>query len=260
MDPVPAQPPADYPRMVSELAELAGGLAHELRNPLSTIMINLKLLAEQLREEQTNCDDLRRRALLKVETLRREAERLQALFDDFLRLAGPVRLQPAETDLAATVDRLVEFFAPMARARGIEVVVRGARPLLCTADEKLVSQALLNLVINAQDAMPQGGVLTLITEGDEALARIRVCDTGVGVAPQVRDRIMRPFFSTKASGTGLGLSITRRIIEAHGGTLSFESEAGQGTTFVVTLPRQGPPPGYGGADVGSSSCSAVSRA
>ncbi len=225
--------------MVSELAELAGGLAHELRNPLSTIMINLKLLAEQLQDEQVSSSDLRRRAMIKVEALRREAERLQALFDDFLRLAGPVRLQATDIDLNTVVDRLVEFCSPLARGRGIEVVVFAARPLACRADEKLLSQALLNLVINAQDAMPQGGTLTITTDGDETHARIRVADTGVGIAPEARDRIMRPFFSTKESGTGLGLSITRRIIEAHGGTLTFDSAVGHGTTFTISLPRSG---------------------
>jgi len=231
------QPPADYQRMVAELAELAGGLAHELRNPLSTIMINLKLLAEQLQDERVSSADLRRRALVKVEALRREAERLQALFDDFLRLAGPVRLQTAEIDLTSVVDRLVEFCTPMARGKGIEIVVRGDRPLTCQADEKLISQALLNLVINAQDAMPQGGTLTITTESDAEHARILVADTGVGIAPEARERIMRPFFSTKESGTGLGLSITRRIIEAHGGTLTFESAVGRGTMFIIALPK-----------------------
>lgn len=231
-------PPADYPQMVAELAELAGGLAHELRNPLSTIMINLKLLAEQLRDEETTCADLRRRALTKVYALQREAERLQALFDDFLRLAGPVRVQATEMDLNAVVDRLVEFCSPLARSRGIAIDVQTAqRPLLCPADEKLLSQALLNLVINAQDAMPHGGPLTISTDGDTNHATIQVADTGVGIAPTVHDRIMRPFFSTKETGTGLGLSITRRIIEAHGGTLTFESEVGRGTTFTIALPR-----------------------
>lgn len=233
-----SHPPSnDYQRMVSELAELAGGLAHELRNPLSTIMINLKLLAEQLQDEQVSSSDLRRRALIKVEALRREAERLQALFDDFLRLAGPVRLQAKDIDLNTVVDRLVEFCSPLARGRGIEIVVRSVRPLVCCVDEKLLSQALLNLVINAQDAMPQGGTLTITTDGDESHARIGVADSGVGIAPEARDRIMRPFFSTKESGTGLGLSITRRIIEAHGGTLTFESEVNRGTTFTISLPR-----------------------
>lgn len=231
-------PPADYERMVTELAELAGGLAHELRNPLSTIMINLKLLAEQLQDEQVSSADLRRRALVKVDALRREAERLQALFDDFLRLAGPVRVQAAEIDLHSVVDRLVEFCSPLAHGRGIDIVVPiTAGSLVCHADEKLLSQALLNLVINAQDAMPHGGTLTIATGGDDQHATIQVCDTGVGIAPESRDRIMRPFFSTKASGTGLGLSITRRIIEAHGGTLTFESEVGRGTTFIISLPR-----------------------
>ena len=230
----PSTPEAQ--RAIAEIAELAGGLAHELRNPLSTMMINLKLLAEDLSDTNANAEDVRRRALLKVDTLRREAERLQGLFDDFLNLAGPCRLQRAEVDLNTVVARLVEFFEPLAHSKGIRVkTVRTPDPLMCPVDEKLLSQAFLNLLINAQQAMPDGGELTIGAglEGDQVVITVR--DTGVGIAESDHERILRPFFSTKASGNGLGLSITQRVIHEHGGTLDFESELGRGTTFTIKL-------------------------
>ena len=226
-----------YKRTVAEMAELAGGLAHELRNPLSTMMINLKLLAEDLRDTTSPFEDVRRRALLKVEVLRRESQRLQSLFDEFLNLTGPCRLRPEPTDLNLIVDRLVEFFAPLAQSKGIEVRLdRAETPVRCVADEKLLSQALLNIVVNAQEAMPDGGILRLSVGQGGGCATVAVSDTGVGIAPEDRERIWRPFFSIKASGTGLGLSLTQQIISEHGGRLDFESELGRGTTFTIRLP------------------------
>lgn len=228
---------AEPQRLVAEIAELAGGLAHELRNPLSTMMINLKLLAEDLREEGVSPEDVKRRALLKVDVLRGEAERLQGLFDDFLNVTGKLSVQTEVRDLCAVVDSLAEFFEPSARSSGLDLQVHHAQqPLLCLVDENLLRQALLNLVINAQQAMPDGGVLRLETRplGDRAL--IAVVDDGVGIAEADRARILRPFFSTKGDGNGLGLSITQRILAEHNGGLSFESEPGKGTTFTVTLP------------------------
>lgn len=233
---------------VAEMTELAGGLAHELRNPLSTMMINLKLLAEDMRDSAASFEDVRRRALLKVDVLRREAERLQSLFDDFLNLTSPYHLELAGCDLNRIVARLVEFFDPMLHANRIKVSMRSPQaPLRCNVDEKLISQAMLNLVINARDAMPDGGDLTIITVTEGPWAIIHVADTGIGIAEKDQDRILRPFFSTKAKGSGLGLSITRRIILEHGGELSFTSRPGEGTTFTVRLPLETPASGDRGA-------------
>ncbi|MBU0717401.1 MAG: two-component sensor histidine kinase [Planctomycetes bacterium] len=229
---------------IAEMAELAGGLAHELRNPLSTIMINLRLLAEDLQDGRPDADDVRRRALLKVETLRREAERLQNLFDEFLALASPPRLQNRLVDLNGVVKHLVEFFEPLAHSKGIEIQVHVDKsPLTCSADERLLSQALLNIAVNAQEAMPDGGILRIELAHDGKIATVSVSDTGVGISGDDGQRIFQPFYSTKAGGTGLGLSITRRIIREHGGELSFESELGRGSTFRISLPLVDARPG-----------------
>jgi len=231
--------PADSRRLVAEIAELAGGLAHELRNPLSTMMIHLTLLAEDLGDERSHFEDIRRRARLKVEILRREAGRLQNLFDEFLSLTSPCQLQRVPTDLKSIVARLVEFFEPLANSHGVALRVSAPEhPLICPADESLISRALLNLVINAQEAMPHGGTIQLEArrEGDRGV--IAVSDTGVGIAAADRDMVMRPFYSTKGTGTGLGLSLAQRIVHEHGGTLVFTSEVGRGTTFTLRLPAE----------------------
>lgn len=222
---------------VAQLSELAGGLAHELRNPLSTMKVNLKLLAEDLADEEARPEDVRRRALLKVDVLRREADRLQALFDDFLNLTGVHELDCACVDLGTVVARLITFFEPMATSHGVTMraLTRDA-PLVCRVDEKLLSTALLNLVVNAKDAMPQGGTLTIETSRDGSDAVLAVSDTGIGIPPEVMDRVFRPFFSNKASGTGLGLALTRRIIQEHGGRLNVQSQVGTGSTFTIRLP------------------------
>jgi len=224
-------------RAVAEIAALAGGLAHELRNPLSTMMVNLKLLAEDLRDDRASAGDVRRRALRKVDILRREAERLQNLFDEFLNLTSPCRLVCTPTDLQALVARLVEFFEPLASNHHVTIEVAGADgPVVCPVDEALLSRALLNLVINAQEAMPEGGTLRIDVRPEGAGAVIAVSDSGVGIAEVDREKVLRPFYSTKETGTGLGLSLTQQIIREHGGRLAWESEMGKGTTFRVHLP------------------------
>lgn len=223
------------------MAELAGGLAHELRNPLSTVMIQLKLLAEDLQDIETHPIDARRRALIKVEVLQREAQRLQSLFDEFLSLTGPCRLRLKEVDINEVVARLAAFVEPEANVKGIDVKLNLAEePLVCPVDENLLRQALMNIVINGQEAMPDGGVVRLTTGSHEDGAFVTISDTGVGIAPENRDRILRPFFSTKAHGNGLGLSITQRILNEHGGSLSLETELGRGTTFTIVLPYRLP--------------------
>lgn len=221
---------------VAEIVELVGGLAHELRNPLSTLMVNLKLLAEDLDDMSVQPEAARRRGLLKVDILRREAERLQQLFDEFLRLAGPCPLRCSPLDLNTPIARLVEFLSPLMNEHGVRVTVESEGPVVCMVDEMLLSQALLNVALNAQQAMPEGGELNIAVCRRGLEAVIEISDSGVGIADSEKDRIFRPFFSTKPGGTGLGLPITRRVIEEHGGTVSFESQVGRGTRFTIRLP------------------------
>lgn len=221
---------------VIELSELAGGLAHEIRNPLSTLKVNLQLLAEDLGMEANA--DLRRRSLQRLETLQSETERLQILLDNFLRLVSGHEINTRPVDIGKVVRHLVEFFTPRAEEMDIRMRLRlSDEELICELDESLIQQALLNLCLNAQQSMPDGGELIVETAAEDDWARIDVTDTGIGIAAEALDKLFKPFFSTRKGGSGLGLSVTRRIVSEHGGTIEVQSEPGKGSRFTVRVPR-----------------------
>jgi signal transduction histidine kinase len=218
----------------TEIAKLAGALAHEIKNPLSTIGLNMELLAEDLGEPQTPAG---RRSLKRVEVVRRECQRLQSLLDDFLNFAKVRRLHLEPTDLNHQIEDVLEFFAPEARDAGVEVV-RYLDPELprVKIDREAFRQALLNLIINAKQAMPDGGQLVVRTAAQGDMVALYLIDTGCGMDERTASRMFEAFFSTKPGGSGLGLPTTQKIIEAHGGRISVQSELGQGTQFTIELP------------------------
>ncbi len=247
---------------LAELGTLTGGLAHEIKNPLSTVGLNAQLIQEDLaelaaREDQSEASrEHLGRIERRFETLARETQRLRHTLDDFLRYAGRVRLDRVPTDLNALVDELADFFEPQAAAAKIQLRSQlAAVPATVPADSGLLKQALLNLMINAVQAMSQArGELDASRHGgcDELILRterrrapgapavdIHIIDTGPGLRTDVAEKIFQPYFSTKANGSGLGLSTARRIVEEHGGTIAVNSEEGRGCEFVVTIPEGG---------------------
>jgi len=218
----------------AELGELAAGLAHEIKNPLSTINVNLKLLSEDL---QRSPDETHARWLRRLASVQEETARLKGILDDFLQFAGKVELTAAIVDLRALVGELTDFFAPQAEAAG--VVLRTAvpeSPVPARVDGKLLKQAVLNLMLNAVQAMNRGGELLMRLSGGRSQAVLEVIDTGPGIAPEKLPKVFQVYFSTKPGGSGLGLPTTRRIIREHGGDIRVESALGKGTRFVITLP------------------------
>jgi len=239
------------------LAELAGGFIHEIKNHLSTLGLNLQLLAEDFQNPETHRE---RRGLTRIQKLQSECERLVQVANDFLRFARIQELNRKPTDLAKVIEELTDFFGPTARAAGVEIKTFISADLPpVSLDPDLFKQALLNLMLNAEQAMPQGGGLTIqaALEPDCAapepggkaaqaptLARpgtvcLSLIDTGKGIAPEAIAKIFKPFFSTRAGGSGLGLPTTRKIVEAHGGTIEVQSEVGRGTKFTIRLPVPG---------------------
>jgi signal transduction histidine kinase len=218
----------------AEIARLAGALAHEIKNPLSTIRLNMELLAEDLGESET---PQQRRATKRVEVVRRECSRLQALLDDFLNFAKVRPLQLESSDLNHQIDDVLEFFAPEARDGGIEVV-RYLDPDLprVQLDREAFRQALLNLIINAKQAMPEGGQLMVRTASHGDTVAITLIDTGCGMDGRTASKMFEAFYSTKPGGSGLGLPTTQKIIDAHGGRISVQSELGHGTQITIELP------------------------
>lgn len=222
-----------------ELGQLAGGLAHELKNPLSTINMNLKLLAEDLSRQG---DPDSQRTLRRLVSVQAESARLKDILDDFLRYAGRMELAPAPLDVRRLVEELTDFYAPQAEAA--RVVMRTSMPespLIVNVDANLLKQALLNLMINALQAMENGGELLIKVASVRGKAQVEVIDTGTGIDPQLLPRIFEVYYSTKSRGMGLGLPTTRRIIREHGGCIQVESEPGKGTRFLITLPQAAKP-------------------
>lgn len=218
----------------TELAELAGGFIHDLRNHISTVQLNLQLLTEDFADPQSPRE---RRALDRIERLRGECQRLVDFSNDFLRFARVKDLERVPTSLATLIDELVDFFTPMARSTAIDIrcyVPAELPPVLL--DRTLFKQGLLNLLFNAQQAMPQGGAITIqaAVDGDDVV--LSLIDSGMGMTPEVVEKAFKPFFSTRQGGTGLGLPTTRKIVQAHGGTITLESEPGKGTRFTIRLP------------------------
>ncbi|QOJ01698.1 MAG: two-component sensor histidine kinase [Phycisphaeraceae bacterium] len=244
---------------MAEVGAMTGGLAHEIKNPLSTIGLNAQLLGEavgELNAPREEKDRLSRR----VDALRREADRLRGILTDFLEYAGALRIDPQRSDLNAAVGEMVDFFMPQAERGGVKLVSEPAPgPLTAMVDVAAFKQALLNLMLNAVQAMGSSGrgvprLLTVRTRaGRDAEGRqasvVEVVDTGPGMPPEVLSKVFEPYFTTKPGGTGLGLPTTRRLIEAHGGRVEVSSEPGRGTTFRLVLPSEleGEEQGPGGA-------------
>ncbi|MFQ6049231.1 MAG: nitrogen regulation protein NR(II) [Phycisphaerae bacterium] len=222
-----------------QLANLASGLVHEIRNPLSSLKVNLQLLAEDWREAQSRPDpDLPRRSFSRLQTICNEADRLGNILEAFLRFVGHHELRLAPKDLNQIVQHLVDFFTPQARASRIQLRVSLTdRPLVCLLDADLIEQALMNVFVNAQQAMPDGGELIIRTSQEaDRMARLDIADTGVGIAPEAIDKIWQAYYSTKKGGSGLGLPTTLRIVREHNGTITVMSEPQRGTNFTVRLP------------------------
>ena len=225
-----------------ELAELAGGFVHDLKNHLSTLRLNLQLLAEDFRDPQSQRE---RRALDRVLRLQNECQRLVDISNDFLRFARVKDLELTRANLGEVVEELIDFFGPTARAGNIEIKSYIPADLPPAAlDRDLFKQALLNLMLNAQQAMPAGGEITVQGRAEPDGVSLSLIDTGAGMSAEVLANAFRPFYSTRGGGTGLGLPTTRKIIEAHGGRIEVQSEVGHGTKFTIHLPaaRASTPP------------------
>ena len=227
---------AHHAERLAELGTLTGGLAHEIKNPLSTVQLNLQLLREDLPADHPTYP----RLVSRLDTVRKETGRLRDILDDFLRYAGKLELDRKPVEVNGLLEDLADFFGPQAHLHRVRLRLRPAdAPLRVPLDERLIKQAILNLMLNALQAMPpEGGEIILSARPDEdgRTAAIDVIDTGRGIPANAVPRIFDAYYSTKKGGTGLGLAITRRLVQEHGGRISVHREPGKGTACTLRLP------------------------
>lgn len=215
---------------LAALGQLSAGLAHELRNPLSTIRTSAELLVKRLEGSDSVAQEL-------AGYVASEVDRTNLLVTRFLEFARPLQLRLAELDVHTLLDEAIQNFQRQDPSRSISIH-RAYDPSVpaIQGDATLLERVFFNLIHNAADASPADGVITLKTRALESAIEIAVIDRGTGVLPEHREQIFNPFFTTKPDGVGLGLPIAAKIIDEHGGRLEVRSEAGQGAAFIVQLP------------------------
>ncbi|HWL94091.1 MAG TPA: ATP-binding protein [Phycisphaerae bacterium] len=233
--------------VIVELSVAAGGLAHEIRNALSTLRMNLQMLDEDWGEMEardlvspiaSETLDVTRRSRKRVATLLKETRRLESILEDFLHFVRGQQLKPVAADLNQVVVEVVEFFRPQAEASEIALDFAPAPAAMpARVDVNLLKQAILNLLINAQQATRPGGRLSVrVGRTEGGAAQLDIEDSGAGIAPEHMARLFEAYFSTKKGGTGLGLTLARQIIREHGGELSACSPPGRGACFSIVMP------------------------
>lgn len=209
---------------LSIVGELAAGIAHEIRNPLTA----LKGFMQLLKAKNTDY----------VEIMLAEIERINCIVDEFMSLAKPHSIHFVSVNMNKLIKDVVSFMQPQAHLHGVGMIVESSvdiNEFICEPNQ--LKQLFINLIKNAIEAMPNGGVVTItVDRNEEGNVGIKITDQGLGISEDGLIRLGEPFYSAKENGTGLGLVICHRIVEAHQGTLSFESKLQQGTTVEIRLP------------------------
>jgi PAS domain S-box-containing protein len=217
-------------RRLAAIGRLTSGVAHEVKNPINSIVVHLEVLREKLL--QIDPDTKRH-----MDVIGSEIHRLDRVVKTLVDFTRPVELKLVEIDLREIVEDVVALSAPEAGRHGVNIESRvDSEPLPVRVDADLIKQGVLNVVLNGVQAMPDGGPLTVYADRVGQAARIIVQDRGIGIPPEVRDKIFNLYFTTKKTGSGIGLAMTYRVLQLHNGALDFESTPGEGTTFRLLLP------------------------
>jgi hypothetical protein len=216
----------DLSSRLAAISRLTSGVAHEIKNPLNAIALHIEVLRSRLEAPEPEID-----------LITREVRRLDHVVRTFLNFNKPLELELTGVNLPDLVREIASFVAPDADARHILVHTELSQEAWIKGDPKLLRQAILNVVVNAIDAMDQQGRLGLKVENDDGECILTVSDTGPGIPEAIRDRIFDLYFSTKRDGSGIGLALTFRMMQLHGGTIDFVSEPGNGTSFRLRFPE-----------------------
>jgi signal transduction histidine kinase/HAMP domain-containing protein len=221
----------DVTTRLAAMGRLTSGVAHEVRNPLNAMVLQLELLKSKLQDKGEQVKP-------QLEILSAEIRRLDRVVKTFLDFTRPMEIRPAETNLPALIREVFTLAEPQARQNGVQLLLEpdGALPPV-RVDRDLVKQALLNLVLNGCQAMPSGGELKVKHQAFPRHIELEITDQGVGIPPEAQKSIFSLYYSTKPGGSGVGLAMAYRIIQLHNGSIDFSSQVNQGTTFRVSLPR-----------------------
>jgi PAS domain S-box-containing protein len=216
----------DISSRLAALSRLTSGVAHEIKNPLNAMALHLEVLRSRMEEAQPE-----------VEVISREIKRLDHVVKTFLNFNKPLELQMNALDLTALAEEVAMLETPAARSKGVVIETHFSKDAWVSGDRDLIKQAVLNVVVNAVEAMGEGGRLEITTEVSDGQSTIAVTDSGPGIPPEVQDKIFNLYFTTKQQGSGIGLAMTGRVIQMHGGTIDLVSEPGKGTSFHLRFPR-----------------------
>ena len=225
---------------LASLTTLAAGVAHEIKNPLGSISIHLQLLQKTLAKilkpsDDSSSEDPHLEKYFNV--IKEEVDRLNRIVVDFLFAVRPMNLELREENINKLISQIMEFIRPEMEQSNIMCLLELDENMPdILIDERHMKQALLNLIKNAQEAMPSGGVFTISTKCADNEIRISVCDTGYGIKNEDFAKIFEPYFTTREAGTGLGLTRVFKIIREHKGEITVDSEPRTGTEFKITLP------------------------
>jgi signal transduction histidine kinase len=217
-------------RRLANIGKLTSGVAHEVKNPINSIVVHLEILRNKL--SQTDSDTERH-----MDVIASEIQRLDRVVQTLVDFTRPVELRLADVDLRSLVEQVAFMAKPDCERHGVHLEAEiSEEPLPAKVDVDLVKQALLNIVINGAQAMENGGTLTVRAGRKDDDAQIEIQDTGPGIPPAIRDKIFNLYFTTKKTGSGIGLAMTYRIMQLHNGSLHFDTRSGEGTVFYLTLP------------------------
>jgi hypothetical protein len=220
----------DATTKLAALGRLMSGVAHEVKNPLNAMVLQLEVLKARLGDQNEKVQP-------QVDILAEEIRRLDRVVKTFLDFTRPVEIRPVETEIEPLVREVFALAEPQARKNRVQLLfLRDGAPPPLRVDRDLIKQALLNLVLNGCQAMPQGGELKVIPHAAAHAVELEISDGGVGIPPEAQKKIFSLFYTTKPGGTGIGLAMAFRIVQLHNGSIDFTSELGRGTTFRVTLP------------------------
>lgn len=219
-------------RRLAAIGRLTSGVAHEVKNPINAIVVHLEILKNKLQEVAPD-------AQRHMDIIGNEIRRLDRVVQTLVDFTRPVELKLTEADLRKLAEEVALLAGPEAESHNVKVQFTAVAPSLPVyVDADLMKQAILNIVINGVQAMPNGGTLKMTARKTESAALIEIRDQGQGIPKEIQDKIFNLYFTTKKAGSGIGLAMTYRVLQLHNGALEFETEQGKGTTFRLQVPLQ----------------------